>query len=160
MTSSLVLRWIMMMSMLQSLVLFLHQNELTTSEYTVVYRKPPEIGVEPKTMRIDVSVKRWLNIPEIKQLICRIVAKEDFPSHKMLIVGIWHDYDDYVPDPFGLETAKHYDHSSADYTWNQDLAERLHGGSLSVYRDDNGDRNYTHQYWDHLKCSDSERGED
>jgi hypothetical protein len=84
-----------------------------------------------------ISVVTPLDVPQVKSLVCQVVAKEKPSAYKRLLISIYYDLDEYIPpNDAPILDAKLAQHSLAMYIWNIELPQQRM--RLTIGRDAQG----------------------
>jgi hypothetical protein len=118
-----------------------------------------QIG-DAKAVSYSISIDRFLDHPQIEQLICQVFRKEKSSFYSMLSVLIFYDLDKYIPGGLPSLDRERREHTIAVYSWSIELPDQPL--RLAVYRDVQGNFLDPPKFYDfdHAKAckQDADRG--
>jgi hypothetical protein len=104
-----------------------------------------QIG-DAKAVSYSISIDRFLDRPQIEQLICQVLRKEKPAFSSMLSVLIFFGTDHYMPGGLPSLDTERAEHTIAIYNWSIDLPDRPK--RLMVRRDGQGNFLDPPQFYD------------
>jgi hypothetical protein len=112
-----------------------------------------------KIANYAISIDRFLDRPQIEQLICQVLQDEKPSSYAILSIVIFYNLEKWIPGGLPSLDSERRWHYIAGYLWNRDLPNRTK--QLTVYRDVHGNFLDPPQFYDfdHTKVCKQDAGQ-